>query len=279
MRRSTTSVATDRPLLGLLLLVELIAAVALIAWPDAVPSAPPVAAPVAVSTPAASTMSATLPDGRTATVLALNGTKAAGLASRIRTELGSAAVAVTDFWGDDWARRVDIVIAATDEEFLTLSGGGAPDTAAMTTSDRIVFAPGAAAMSDGALRIVLRHELFHYASRAETAADAPRWLTEGVADYVGRPSAPPPGPALAASLAVLPADADLGSPGPSRSLSYDRAWWFSRFVADRYGPAALRRLYLAACAPGHVDIDTAVRETLGADTTSVLAAWRRWLNG
>jgi hypothetical protein len=50
-------------------------------------------------------------------------------------------------------------------------------------------------------------------------------------------------------------------------------------VADRYGPAALRRLYLAACAPGHVDIDTAVRETLGADTTSVLAAWRRWLNG
>ncbi|EUA23932.1 peptidase MA superfamily protein [Mycobacterium xenopi 4042] len=38
---------------------------------------------------------------------------------------------------------------------------------------------GAAAMSDAALRIVLRHELFHYAARADTALDAPRWLTEG----------------------------------------------------------------------------------------------------
>jgi hypothetical protein len=279
MRRSTTSAATDRPLLGLLLLVELIAAVAFVAWPSAAPSAPPVAAPVATSTPTASTTSATLPDGRTATVLALNGTDAAGLASRIGRELGGATAAVTDFWGDDWPRRIDIVIAATDEEFLALSGGGGPDTAAMTTSDRIVFAPGAAAMSEAALRIVLRHELFHFASRGETAADAPRWLTEGVADYVGRPSAPRPGPALAATLAVLPTDADLGAPGPSRSLAYDRAWWFSRFVADRYGPGALRRLYLAACAPGHADVGTALGETLGADTTSVLVAWRAWLSG
>ena len=56
-----------------------------------------------------------------------------------------------------------------------------------------MFAPGAAAMSDASLRIVLRHELFHYASRAETAADAPRWLTEGVADFVARPLPAAPG--------------------------------------------------------------------------------------
>lgn len=281
MRRFTTFAATDRPLLGLLLLGELIAAVAVIAWSAAAPSAPPVAAPVAVSTPgasSASTKSVTLPDGRTVTVVALSGARAAGLVSRIVAELGGATAAVTDFWGDDWPRHVDIVIAATDEEFLALSGGGT-DTAATTTSERIVLAPGAAAMSAGALRIVLRHELFHYASRDKTAADAPRWPTEGVADYVGRPSTPPPGPARAASLAVLPTDADLGTPGPSRSLSYDRGWWFSRFVADRYGPAVLRRLYLEACAPGHVDVGTAIRETLGADTTSVLAAWRAWLTG
>jgi hypothetical protein len=278
MHRSTTSAATDRPLLGLLLIVELIAAAALIAWPSAAPSAPPAAAPVAVSAPGATTTSMPLPDGRTATVIALGGDRTAGLVSRIDAELGGATAAVSDFWGDDWPRHVDIVIAATDQEFLALSGGG-PDTAATTTSERITFAPGAAAMSDGALRIVLRHELFHYASRSETAADAPRWLTEGVADYVGRPSTPPPGPTAAANLAVLPTDADLATPGESRSLSYDRAWWFSRFVADRYGPAALRRLYVAACAPGHVDVDAAVRDTLGSDTTSVLAAWRAWLSG
>lgn len=34
-------------------------------------------------------------------------------------------------------------------------------------------------MSATALRIVLTHELFHYAARVDTALDAPRWLTEG----------------------------------------------------------------------------------------------------
>lgn len=282
MHPSTTSAATRRPLLGLLLLVELIAAAALIARPSAAPSpqAPtPAPAPVAVSAPSASAKPVPLPDGRTATVIALGGDDATGaLVPRIGAELSGATAAVTDFWGDGWPRHVDIVVAATDQEFMALSGGG-PDTAATTTSERITFAPGAAAMSDGALRIVLRHELFHYASRSETSADAPLWLTEGVADYVGRPSTPRPGPAAAANLAVLPTDAELATPGPSRSLSYDRAWWFSRFVADRYGPSALRKLYLAACAPGHVGVDAAIRDTLGSDTTSVLAAWRAWLSG
>jgi len=280
MRRSTTSVATERTSLLLLLLVELLAAVAFVAQP----TVRPVAAPPAVNTPAAAlpspppVKSVTMPDGRTATVSTLGGARTADLAARIIAELGGATAAVTGFWGDDWPRTIDIVIAGTDEEFLALGGGG-PDTAATTTSQRIVFAPGAAAMSDSALRIVLRHELFHYASRSETAADAPRWLTEGVADYVGRPSTPPLGPALAATLAVLPTDADLATPGPSRSLAYDRAWWFSRFVAERYGADALRRLYVAACAPGHAPVDSAIRDVLGADTSSVLAAWRTWLSG
>ena len=124
---------------------------------------------------------------------------------------------------------------------------------------------------------MLRHELFHFASRARTAAGAPRWLTEGVADYVGRPATARPDPALAASLALLPTDADFDAPGRSRSLAYDRAWWFSRFVADRYGPAALRKLYLAACAPGR-EADSAFRDVLSDDQRSVLAQWRAWLS-
>ena len=134
-------------------------------------------------------------------------------------------------------------------------------------------------MSPDSLRVVLRHELFHYAARAQTASDAPRWLTEGVADFVGRPPAPLPGPQRAAELAVLPTDAELDTPGEVRSLAYDRAWWFSRFVADRYGTQALRQLYLAACGLDHVDVDTAIRSVLRADTTEVLAAWRSWLAG
>jgi hypothetical protein len=277
MRRSTTSAGTERPFLGILLLVELTVAVALLARPEATaaPHPPP---PVASSTPASTSQTVILRDGRTATLIPLGGARSAGLTARIAAELDSAAEAVTAFWGDGWRRDIVIVAAGTDEEFSEMGGGGS-DIAAATTPARIVFAPGAAAMSDEALRIVLRHELFHYAARGDTAADAPRWLTEGVADFVGRPPQPRPGPALAADLARLPTDADLDTAGATRSLAYDRAWWFSRFVADRYGTPTLRRLYLAACRPGHPDVATAVQDTLGADLTQVTASWHQWLSG
>ena len=134
-------------------------------------------------------------------------------------------------------------------------------------------------MSDDALRIVLRHELFHYAARAETALDAPRWLTEGVADFVGRPAAPRPGPDRPLTWRELPSDADLDTAGATRSLAYDRAWWFTRFVADRYGTA-----HCAACTNGPAGratptSSTAVSDTLGADMGEVLTDWRRWLAG
>ena len=77
----------------------------------------------------------------------------------------------------------------------------------------------------------------------------------------------------------MPTDADLDAAGPAGSLAYDRAWWFSRFVADTYGTATLRALYLRACGPGHPDAATAVRDTLGADLPTVLARWRHWMSG
>ncbi|MFC7675781.1 peptidase [Mycolicibacterium sp. GCM10028919] len=278
MRRSTTFAGTEftdtgfaaprRAALGLLLVLQLATAVALLAWPTAPPPTP-----VAPPQPAAARTVAVIPMGPVA----------AGLADRIRRDFDGAADAVTRFWGDDWRRDVEIVATGSDEQFATLGGGGSgpgSDIAAVTTSDRIVFAPGAAGMSDSSLRIVLRHELFHYAARPATAADAPRWLTEGVADFVGRPAAPRrPERADVAELGSLPTDADLDAVGHAQSVAYDRAWWFSRFVADRYGVDALRELYVAACRPGHPDTDTAIRETLGADVPVVLADWRRWLGG
>lgn len=185
---------------------------------------------------------------------------------------------VTAFWGPDWPREIAIVATESDEQFRVLAHGSA-DIAAATTADGVVFAPGAVAMSDAALRIVVRHELFHYAARERTVADAPRWLTEGVADYVARPAGPLPGPARAQVLARLPDDIDLDTEGQVRSQAYDRAWWFSRYVADNYGPDTLRELYLRACGPGHPDAMTAVTQTLGTDFDEVLAQWRRWMSG
>ena len=276
MRRSTTSAATDRRRLAAILVTELICAVLLIGRPQAPPANPVVAAPASLTTPTAASTTETLDDGRTVHLVGLGGAHTAPLLARIAAEMNDAARAVTAFWGTDWPRDVVIVAAGSDAEFGTLAGGG-PDIAATTTAERIMFAPGAAAMSDASLRIVVRHELFHFASRSATAADAPRWLTEGVADYVGRPAAPRPPDA--AQLAQLPSDADLNAAGPAGSSAYDRAWWFSRFVAESYGTQTLRALYLRACGPGHPDAATAVRDTLGADLPTVLVRWRHWMPG
>jgi hypothetical protein len=276
MPRSTTSAGTRRPLLGFLLVVELIVAVMLVGRPITPPAAPaPAAAP---TTSIAASSTTVVADGRTVELMSLGGPQTRPLLDRVSGEMDDAVRAVTAFWGVDWPRNIVVVATGSDEQFRALAGGG-PDIAAATTGQRIVFAPGASAMSDDALRIVLRHELFHYAARSRTALDAPRWMTEGVADFVGRPAAPRPGPAQAANLAQLPTDADLDTEGATRSLAYDRAWWFTRYIADRYGTDTLRRLYEKACGPGHPGMETAISDTVGADMAEVLADWRRWLAG
>lgn len=276
MPRSTTSAGTRRPFLGFLLVVELIVAVMLVGKPVTPPGAPaPAAAP---TTSIAASSTTVVADGRTVELMSLGGPQTRPLLDRVSGEMDDAVRAVTAFWGADWPRNIVVVATGSDEQFRALAGGG-PDIAAATTGQRIVFAPGASAMSDDALRIVLRHELFHYAARSRTALDAPRWLTEGVADFVGRPAAPRPGPAQAANLAQLPTDADLETEGATRSLAYDRAWWFARYIADRYGTDTLQRLYEKACGPGHPGIETAIPDTVGADMAEVLADWRRWLAG
>lgn len=275
MRRSTTSVVTDRrrsrTRLAALLITELICALLIVGRSDTTPG-PTVAAPASLTTPSAASTATTLPDGRAMRLLGLGGPRTEALLDRVAAQMPGAAAAVTAFWGADWPRQLTIVAAATDEQFAAV-GGGDLHTAATTTAERIMFAPGAAGMSDAALRTVVRHELFHYAARPATAADAPRWLTEGVADFVARPAAAPP----PAAVLALPSDAELS--GPDRSLAYDRAWWFARFVADRYGTAALRDFYVRACGPRHPDVSAAALHTLGVDLATLQAQWRHWASG
>nr|WP_232003550.1 DUF4157 domain-containing protein [Mycobacterium sp. 1465703.0] len=238
----------------------------------------------------ASTKSVTVGD-RTLRLLSLGGPASDRLLSRVASGMGAAISAVESFWGVDWPREITVVAAGTDEEFRAAAGGGPAsrwaDIAAVTVADRvdpvrrvalgqrIVFAPGAANMSAASLRIVLAHELFHYAARADTVTDAPRWLTEGVADFVGRPPTPMPADALLPM--TLPSDSDLDVPGAPRSLAYDRAWWFARFVADTYGPPKLRDLYLATCGIRHADIAAASQDVLATSPEGLLTRWHQWL--
>ncbi len=232
-------------------------------------------------------------DHRTVDLVNLGGAPAEALLGRISTHIGAAVAAVEAFWGTDWPHRIVVVATGSDSQFAAQAGGGDvgqwSGIAAVAVADRvdvgrrsaagqrIVFAPGAAQMSTPALRIVLGHELFHFATRAETRSDAPRWLAEGVADFVARgvpTSADRPAPPL-----TLPSDTDLDAPGPQRAQGYDRAWWFAGFIAERYGTAKLRELYLAACGPGRADPATAVRQVLGVDVADVLARWQAWRGG
>ncbi len=217
-----------------------------------------------------------MPGGRTAQLIDLGAPGGAALLDRISAELPGATDAVTAFWGPEWPRDVLIVLAASPEQFAALAAGG-NDVAATTTADRITFAPGVAAINADDLRTVLRHELFHYAARPATAADAPMWLTEGVADFVGRAeTAQSPAWAPAALSGQLPTDAELAIAGPARSAAYDRAWSFASYVAETYGADRLRALYLEACGQGHPDVATAVRNALGVELPVMLTRWAQW---
>lgn len=235
----------------------------------------------------------TVGDGRRVTLLSLGGSGTDAVMTRVAADIGTAVTRVEAMWGVDWSHDIVIIATESDAQFATESGGATsaqgPDIAAVAVADhvdvdnrtvtgqRIVLAPGAATMSASALRIVLGHELFHYAARAETALDAPRWLTEGVADFVARPA-----PAALSAFGVptvLPADTDFAAAGPRLSSAYDRAWLFARFVAESYGVPTLRLLYQRACRPGHVDTETAMRNVLGATPAELLARWQHWMAG
>jgi hypothetical protein len=221
----------------------------------------------------------------------LGGSREQALLTRVDADIAEAIVAVEAFWGTDWPHDIDVVATGSQRQFEAEAGGGPSaqwaDIAAIAVADRvdpaqraalgqrIVFAPGATNMSESALRIVLTHELFHYAARADTALDAPRWLTEGVADYVARPHSPLP--EIAAPTA-LPSDTDLAEPGPQRSQAYDRAWLFALFIADTRGPSTLRAFYQAACGDRHTALPTAVHEVLGSDNAEIVADWQQWLS-
>jgi hypothetical protein len=240
-------------------------------------------------TPSLSTPQVVVGD-RVLRMINLGGSAQQTLLTRVAADIGPAINAVDTFWGSVWPRDIDVVATSTQQQFEAKAGGGPSaqwaDIAAIAVADRvdpaqriasgqrIVFAPGAAGMSDRALRIVLTHELFHYAARASTALDAPRWLTEGVADYVARPHTPLP---AIATPTALPSDADLADPGPQRSLAYDHAWLFALFVADTRGAPTLRAFYLATSGDRHTDVPTAVHDVLGTDLVGILAEWQQWL--
>ncbi|MGK9272378.1 hypothetical protein KXR83_15410 [Williamsia muralis] len=233
-----------------------------------------------------------------------------GFTARLEELLPAATWAVTQFWGAKWPQGAGIVAAPTDDEFRSLTGAATADAQAAAAvsifagvdpagptalGQRVVFSPQATQLDPNALAVVLRHELFHVAARTVTAQAAPVWVTEGVAEYVGRRGTytrlADAAPTLAGQVAAgelpadLPSDANFSPGSPDAALSYQSAWSVAAFIADKFGDDKLKRFYVAlagADQPTDPELviksqDTASNIVLGISREELVDQWRGWL--
>ncbi|MCC8244725.1 hypothetical protein [Saccharothrix luteola] len=221
------------------------------------------------------------------------------LAARVLAELDGAVTAVTEVWGQAWARQVAVLIPASPAEMVALVGPGFatgaiagvavadrvdPDTHT-ARGQRVVLNPDSAgALSPLALRVLLRHEITHVAARGETVDGAPMWVLEGFADYVGyRRSDVPPAkaaPLLAARVrqslpSSLPSDADFR--GDGMELAYQEAWSLNLYLASSLGEPGLVALYRRLARVRASEVDGVLLEVTGGDTSALVRGWQEFL--
>ncbi|MFI0349825.1 hypothetical protein [Actinomadura sp. 9N407] len=196
--------------------------------------------------------------------------------------------------GRDWSRRAVALVPADSARAGALAGGGGlelGEIAALATvvptaggpgADRIVIAPDTfGRLNDLGRDVVLTHELTHVATGGARDGRTPLWLIEGFADYVGYKGRAVSVRSAARELhrdvaagrlpAALPGRAAFDGGSGRLAQSYQEAWLACRMIADRYGEAALVRLYRTA---GERPEAAALREVLGLSPAGLTAAWR-----
>lgn len=231
------------------------------------------------------------------TVLRYAGSEAT--AGRIVANLPAAIDDVADFWGGRGAiAAVCVVVTETLSQMNALvpSWRAGIQPSAVSTglmvgrhflNQRLIFAPGAASLSDGSLQALLRHELTHIAVAAKTNPTSPIWVREGIAEYVGRrgtfealSEVAPQLMSEVASGAVprsLPSDEDFIRSGPDALLAYQKSWSFMVYVARAFGSEKLKQLFDAINIQGSLNIDGSFRRVLGVGERTILRQWSKWL--
>ncbi|BBC37167.1 hypothetical protein SGFS_084610 [Streptomyces graminofaciens] len=223
-------------------------------------------------------------------------------------ELADRAVpAVTRAWGEDWSRRVVVLVPKSLDGMAGLLGApasGYRGIAAVTTgetggsakapADRIIVNPDAyPVLGAFGRQVVLTHETAHVATRAHTGAATPLWLSEGYADWVGYRSsgrtAAEVAPELRRAVAegrlpdALPDDADFGFAGDATGLAraYEGGWLACRMIADRWGEVRLNEFYRAVGEHGRRAgaVEGALKEVLGTTLDEFTARWREYVRG
>ncbi len=180
------------------------------------------------------------------------------LASRVSGSLDESVAAVADILDISWSRRVEVVIPASDAELVSLVGPAFADMAGIAIRDgavqRVVInRVRAAPLSALELRVLLRHEITHVATRDLTSDSAPLWLVEGFADYVAfhglglslRQAAP----LVTPDVSALPA----GFSGPGRDLAYQQAYSIMVYLESRLGERGVVEFFLRNASLSAVD--------------------------
>ncbi|WP_367130976.1 hypothetical protein [Saccharothrix sp. HUAS TT1] len=221
------------------------------------------------------------------------------LAARVLAELDGAVTAVTEVWGQAWARQVAVLIPASQAEVVALVGPGFatgsiagvavadrvdPDTRT-ARGQRVVLNPDSAgALSPLSLRVLLRHEITHIAARGETVDGAPMWVLEGFADYVGYRHSDVPlhraAPLLAAQVreglpTALPSDADFR--GAAMELAYQQSWSLHLHLASVLGEPGLVRLYRRLARVRASEVDGVLVEVTGEGAAALVRGWQDFL--
>ncbi|MFH9398340.1 hypothetical protein ACH4JS_00950 [Streptomyces sp. NPDC017638] len=213
--------------------------------------------------------------------------------------------AVSGAWGTRWSRRVVVLVPKSLAGMAALLGAPADDyrgIAAVTTgeaggsgrapADRVVINPEAyALLGDAGRQIVLTHETAHVATRADTTAATPLWLSEGYADwigYLGTGRAPAEAaPELARAVRegetpeALPSDKDFGFTSDPVKLAraYESGWLACRMIAEKWGAARLGAFYRAVGAHGERTgaVEEALRAVLGTTAREFTADWHAYV--
>jgi len=212
---------------------------------------------------------------------------------------------VLKFWSSQWSGRVVIVVPRTEEQMAALLGGrpaqysriaaitrgelGATEDAA--PADRVFINPqGFGRLSTLGRQVIMTHEITHVAARAQTQRWTPKWLSEGLADYVGFRDSGLATRTVAQELTAdvrrgrlpsgLPGDDAFLTTGKGLPQAYEQSWLACRLIAERYGTRALVGFYRAV---GTVQADVsgaverAFREQLGTTQAAFTRQWRAYL--
>ncbi len=213
--------------------------------------------------------------------------------------------AVSAAWPEKWAGRVVVLVPASLDAMGGLLGapaasyrgiaavttgeiGGGPDAPA----DRVIVNPDAyGVLGDFGQQVVLTHETTHVATRADTSASTPVWLSEGFADWVayrgsGRTAAQA-APELHRAVragdlpAGLPDDQAFAFGGDAEALAraYEGGWLACALIAERWGEAKLTAFYRTVGAHPQREgaVEKALTEVLATTPEAFTTAWRDFL--